>query len=66
MTCPECKEPRGCSCTWILIPEREYKICPICAERITKTEHIRNDPNTRIIQATSVPIQRGDLQTGQS
>ncbi len=61
MQCPECHQEKGCSCKWQVVPEREYLICPTCAEKI-RTERIKNDPNTRVIQANTVPIQQRGVQ----
>lgn len=64
MICPECKEEKGCACSWQVVPQREHKVCPACAERI-KIEELRNDPKTRVIQANSVPILQRDQQGNQ-
>lgn len=61
MQCPICKEEKGCSCQWQIVPEMTGKICPTCADKI-RTERIKHDPNTRVIQANSVPIQQRDIQ----
>lgn len=61
MICPKCNEEKGCSCQWQVLPELEYKICPNCAEKI-RTERLKNDPTTRVIQATTVPIQQRNIQ----
>lgn len=63
MICPECHEEKGCACQWQIIPQRQHKVCPTCAERI-KTEEFKNDPNTRVVQANTVPILQRDQQTG--
>ncbi len=62
MICQECNEEKGCACTWHAITQRTYKVCPPCAERI-KLEELKNDPNTRVVQANTVPILQRDLET---
>lgn len=54
MICPECNEEKGCSCTWVVVPEKEGKICSKCAEKIRSER--RNDEHTRVVQANTVPI----------
>lgn len=65
MICPKCNEERGCSCTWHVVLEYlDEKICSICAEDI-RQKRIKDDPATRVVSVSSVPIQPRNIQEGE-
>jgi hypothetical protein len=51
MICQECKLPKGCGCTFVVVPDRSYAVCPDCAAKLKKKiEEDKNDQQAKIVK----------------
>lgn len=47
MVCPECKQEKGCGCTFLETTKREYKVCEDCKNKLDKNESKNTKPNVQ-------------------
>lgn len=43
MVCKECNQEKGCGCSFHAVPNRDYRVCNDCKNKLKQQNELQND-----------------------